>query len=153
MIILWDLLHVTQTWWWIFKCQTKWYYRHQLLNSRDSTCSTSLVNLPREPINCSLSRETAVLPSSLKPNTSDPWMLEVVKGYRLELVQTPFQIAPVLVHMRNRKQCRQNPSSASKAGSSWFHRKMAQPLNHFMKNHHFKIKVIGKVKELLRRRN
>ena len=36
--------------------------------------------------------------------TQDPWVLEVVKGYQLELVQTPFRISPVTLVARLQKE-------------------------------------------------
>ena len=50
--------------------------------------------------------------------TSDPWVLEMVKGYQLGLIQTPVQIGSVLSKASSGmagNKCR-NPGSASKAG-------------------------------------
>ena len=101
--------------------------------------------------------------SSLERNHNRPWVLEVVTGYRLELVQTPFQMGPVysVAHSSKERlatsaeiqsllskgaveevipQINQFTNSLfvipKKDGSSTYPR----PLNCFMENYHFRDK-------------
>jgi len=96
--------------------------------------------------------------SACHPGTFDPWVLEVVKDYQMELVQTPwlFQCCQKQVHRRNSVQCQKKfrftsevrTKNFSPAGSSWFKRKKdgslrlminLKLLNHFKENHYFKM--------------
>ena len=97
-------------------------------------------------------------------------MLEVVKGYQLELVQTSFQIAPVQewqainteIQALQVKQiivavlpCIDQFTSrlfvTPKKDGSLCPVINLKPLNRFIENHHFKMEGISKVKELLRK--
>jgi len=107
--------------------------------------------------------------------TQDPWVLEVVKGYQLELVQTPSQINPVTSVARSptehqtiraevqallikgavrmvRPQSNQFTSRLlviPKKDGSMRPVINLKPLNKFIANQHFKMEGIHKVKELL----
>jgi len=108
--------------------------------------------------------------------TQDPWVLEVVKGYQLKLVQIPSQIIPVTSVARppsehnaikaeiqallEKGAVRKGHTQSNQFTSTQFvipkkDRSLClvinlKPLNTYMANQHFKMDGIYKVEELLR---
>jgi len=71
----------------------------------------SLPELQRKPVEqetkdgASFSRESTVCLPNWRQITQGPWILEVVKGYQLELVQTPSQTIGVISVARSPTEC------------------------------------------------
>ena len=108
--------------------------------------------------------------------TQDPWVLGVVKGYQLELVQVPSQVNPVVSAARSQTEHKAMEAEIqallAKGAVKKVHSQSDQftsrlfvvpkkdgslrpvinlkPLNSHMDNQHFKMEGIHKVKELLR---
>ena len=109
--------------------------------------------------------------------TQDPWVLGVVKGYQLELVQTPSQINPVVSKARSPTERQAISTEVEALLTKGAVRKVQpqpnqftsrlfvvpkkdgslrpvinlKPLNTYMANHHFKMEGILKVKDLLKK--
>ena len=122
-------------------------------------------------------RKVRLCLTAWKVITQDPWVLGVVKGYQLELVRSPSQINPITsvarspsehqaieaevqallvkgavrkVHLRS-DQFTSRLFVVPKKDGSLRPVINLKPLNSHMKNQHFKMEGIHKVKELLRR--